>query len=293
MQRILITGATGNVGLEVIKSLSTLNADLKVVAGVRNMEQDKKKLLPYKVSLVRFDFTDSTSYRPALENCQILFLLRPPQISNTKKYFKPLVNIAKEVGIQHIIFLSVQGVEKSFIIPHHKIEKLIIDSKIPYTFLRPAYFMQNFSTTLHKDLVDKHAIFLPAGCAKFTLVDVQDVGAVAARIIVALDTHVNKSYELTCSNKLTFKEMAETLSKGLGVKINYQSPSLLLFYLTKRNEKVPSMFILVMIMLHYLPRFQKEPSVTDWIEKITGTLPTTFEKFIADHKVILTSNHEN
>lgn len=112
MRRIIITGATGNVGMEVIKSLSTLNTDLEIVAGVRDLEQDKEKLLPYKVSLVKFDFTDSTSYRPALENCQILFLLRPPQISDTEKYFKPLLNIAKEVGIQHIVFLSVQGVEK-------------------------------------------------------------------------------------------------------------------------------------------------------------------------------------
>jgi uncharacterized protein YbjT (DUF2867 family) len=284
MQRILVTGATGNVGMEVVKSLCTLNAQLDIVAGVRDIEEDKQKLLPYKVSLKKFDFTDSASYRPALENCQILFLLRPPQISDTEKYFKPLISTAKEVGILHIVFLSVQGVEKSSIIPHHKIEKLIVKSGIPYTFLRPAYFMQNFTTTLRKDLVEKKLIFLPAGNARFTLVDVRDVGEVAARIIVDREKHVNISHELTCTEKLTFKEMAEKLSSGLGTPIKYQSPNLLHFYLRKRKEKVPSMFILVMIMLHYLPRFQKEPSITNWVEKITGNPTRTFERFIADNK---------
>lgn len=293
MQRVLITGATGNVGIEVINSLFALNAPLEIAAGVRDIDQDKQKLLSYKGSLKRFDFTDSTSYRSSLENCEILFLLRPPQISDTRKYFKPLIDIAKEVGIQHIIFLSVQGVEKSSIVPHHKIEKLIVKSGISYTFLRPAYFMQNFTTTLHQDLITKKLIFLPAGNSKFTLVDVRDVGEVAAKIIVDREKHVNKSYELTCGEKLTFKEMAKKLTDGLGTPINYQSPNLLHFYLTKRKEKVPPMFILVMIMLHYFTRFQKEPSITNWVEKITDKQPTTFEQFIEDHKAILISNHEN
>lgn len=287
MQRILVTGATGNVGMEVIKSLCALNAQLEIVAGVRDIEEDKQKLLPYKVSLKKFDFTDITTYSPALENCQILFLLRPPQISDTETYFKPLINFAKQGGIQHIVFLSVQGVEKSSIIPHHKIEKLIKESEIHYTFLRPAYFMQNFSTTLRKDLLAKKLIFLPAGNAKFTLVDVRNVGEVAARIIVDTEKHVNQSYELTCKEKLTFKEMAEKLSSGLGIPIKYESPNLLHFYLTKRKEKVPAMFILVMIMLHYFPRFQKEPAITMCVEEITGEPSTTFDQFVADHKTNL------
>lgn len=293
MQRILLTGATGNVGMEVIKSLCALDPPLEIVAGIRDVEQDKEKLLPYKVSLKKFDFTNIDTYIPAVENCQILFLLRPPQISDTEKYYKPLINSAKQTGIRHIVFLSVQGVEKSSIIPHHKIEKLIMESGISYTFLRPAYFMQNFSTTLREDLLTKKIIFLPAGNAKFTLVDVRDVGKVAATIILDTKNHINKSYELTCTEKLSFQEMAEKLTKGLATQINYQSPPLIHFYLTKRREKVPPMFILVMIMLHYFPRFQKEPSVTNWVEKLTGNHPTTFEKFIVDHKAMLKSNHEN
>ncbi|MBW8359124.1 MAG: NmrA family NAD(P)-binding protein [Weeksellaceae bacterium] len=288
MTKVLITGATGNVGTEVIKSLQYIDHKLAIYAGVRNSIQDRIKLSDYKVNFSQFDFTDVKTYKTALDGCEILFLLRPPQISEVEKYFKPIIDTCKENGVKHIVFLSVQGVEKSKIIPHHKIEKLIVDSKIPYTFLRPAYFMQNFTTTLHNDLVNKKRIYLPAGNAKFTLVDVRDIGVVSSTILTNISLHINKSYELTCNEKLTFSEMARILSDILGTDIQYISPNLVSFFLTKRKEKTPTMFILVMIMLHYLARFQKEPESTNWVEKITNRQPTTFEQFINDNKKALT-----
>lgn len=289
MKKVLVTGATGNVGLAVIKSLNKIPHTLQIVAGIRDSSTDNEKLADYKMDFVQFDFMDFTTYKPALEGCQILFLLRPPQISDTKKYFKPLIEIAKEVGIKHIVFLSVQGVEKSTIIPHYKIEKLIVDSKIPYTFLRPAYFMQNFLGSLHHDLVANKRIFLPAGNAKFTLIDVRDIGDVAAEIIINPTKYANKSYELTNSEKLTFGEMATQLSEGLETEITYKSPDLFTFYWTKRKEKMPFVFIMVMIMLHYLPRFQKEPRNTEGVKNIIGREPITFNQFIKDNKISLTS----
>lgn len=283
MKKILITGATGNVGLEVINSLQKLTHSFEVRAAVRNPEKDAEKLGGLRPTLVPFDFTDPATFRPALIDCDLLFLLRPPQLSEVTKYFKPLIDTAKETGVQCIVFLSVQGVEHSSIIPHHKIEKLIVESGIPYVFLRPAYFMQNFTTTLLPDLLLRKRIFLPAGHAKFTLIDVRDIGAVAALILTDSAKHLHKAYELTNNEKRTFGEMAAALSQELGVTIQYESPNLLRFFWTKRRENVPTMLILVMIMLHYLPRFQKEPAVTDWIEKLTGTPPVSFAQFILDH----------
>ncbi|MBC7845322.1 MAG: NmrA family NAD(P)-binding protein [Flavobacterium sp.] len=288
MTKVLITGATGNVGTEVIKSLQNINHQLDLYAGVRNLITDDNKLENFKIKFAQFDFTDSTTYETALDGCSILFLLRPPQISEVEKYFNPMIDTCRAKGVNHIVFLSVQGAEKSKIIPHHKIEKLIIDSKIPYTFLRPAYFMQNFTTTLHNDLVNKKRIYLPAGNAKFTLIDIRDIGLVSASVLTNTSQHINKSYELTCKEKLSFSEMAKKLSDILHTDIQYISPNLASFFLSKRKEKTPTMLILVMIMLHYFPRFQKDPEITDWIEKITDKQPTTFEQFITDNKKALT-----
>ena len=290
MKNILITGATGNVGTEVIKSLNKLRHTFQIYAGVFNIEKDTPKLKEYKLNALHFDFTNVATYKPALDNCDILFLLRPPQLSEVKKYFNPLIDVAVSCGVKHIVFLSVQGVEKSKIIPHHKIEKLIVESKIPYTFLRPAYFMQNFTTTLQNDLVKHHSIFLPAGNAKFTLVDVTDIGKVAAKILTETAKHLNRCYEITNSEKLSFGEMAEKLSKGLKTEIKYESPSLVRFFMVKRKEKMPFMLILVMIMLHYLPRFQKEPNTTEWVNKIINDEPKTFDEFVLENKKLLIPN---
>jgi len=292
MPNILITGATGNVGTAVIKSLQKQALPINITAGVRDPTTDIIKLNDYNIDMVRFDVTDPSTFTTAFQSIDIIFLLRPPQISAVKKYFKPLINSAVEAGIKHIIFLSVQGVEKSNIIPHHRIETLVVNSKIPYTFLRPGYFMQNFTSILRNDIVNQRRIFLPAGNAKFTLVDIRDIGDVAAAIITNTANHINKSYDLTCYEKLTFYEMAERLSDGLGIKINYDSPNIFSFYRKKYKEKTPAMLILVMIMLHYLPRFQKEPLITDCIEIITGKQPITFEQFIYDNKNLLVNEKD-
>ncbi len=284
MTRVFITGATGNVGIEILAALKKLDHPVEIVTGVRNTEFGNEKLTDFNVSKVAFDFTNIETFLPALQGIDILFLLRPPQISNVKKYFVPLIHAAKKTLVKHIIFLSVQGVENSKIIPHHKIEKLIIESKIPFTFLRPAYFMQNFTTSLHKDLVQNHRIYLPAGNTKFTLIDVSDVGAVTAKILTEPQKHTNKSYELTNRETLTFTEMAEKISEGIGKPIRFISPNLLQFFLTKRKENLPTMLILVMIMLHYLPRFQQIPKTTDWVKTITGHEAKSFKEFVQDNK---------
>lgn len=241
----------------------------------------------FKVNTITFDFTNSDTFTAAFQHIDVLFLLRPPQISNVNKYFVPLIEIAKQSSIKHIVFLSVQGVEKSKIIPHHKIEKLIVDSKIPYTFLRPAYFMQNFTTTLHSDLVRNNSIYLPAGNAKFTVIDVTDIGAVAAIILSKPQNYRNKNFELTNNETLSFAEMATKISTGIGKNISFVSPNLLQFFLTKRKENMPTMLILVMIMLHYFPRFQKTPKTTEWVKIITGQDPMTFDDFVAKNKKLL------
>ena len=285
MKKVLITGATGNVGLEVIKALENIPHDLSVFAGVRDVRKDGEKLAKFEGDPIHFDFEDASTYN-ILAKCDILFLLRPPQISDTEKYFKPLISAAKNYGVKNIIFLSVQGVEKSSIIPHHKIEKLIVESGISYTFLRPAYFMQNFTTTLHQDIVNKQ-IFLPAGNAKFTLIDVRDIGKVAAKIITEISLHINSAYDLTNNERLTFQEMSEKLSKNLHEKITFKSPNLLQFFLRKREENVAFGYILVLIMLHYLPRFQDIPPISNWVKEITGNEPISFSQFVSDYRTEL------
>ncbi|MCL6258850.1 NmrA family NAD(P)-binding protein [Aquiflexum sp. TKW24L] len=280
-KQVLVTGATGNVGFETIKSLLRIDHDLEIVAGVRDVEKEKARFKGMDIKVIPFDFERQDGFGQALYGISILFLLRPPQISDAKKFFQPLVDAAKTAKIEHIVFLSVQGADKNKAIPHYKIEQIILKSGIPFTFLRPAYFMQNFLTTLKKDLVEKNEIYLPAGKAKFTIVDLIDVGEVGARILSKPEMHINQAYDLTNQELLTFGEMAGQLTEVLGKKITFRSPNLVSFYIRKRREGTPAVFILVMVMLHFFPRFQRPSKNSEAIENILAKKPTTFRQFVS------------
>lgn len=113
----------------------------------------------------------------------------------------------------------------------------------------------------------------------FNLIDVKDVGEVAAKILIQPSDHKNKAYDLTNGEQLNFETMCSILSKVIGRKIDFVSPNPLSFFIHKRKEGMATSFILVMIMLHYLPRFQKPHPNSDWVEKLLGKPPTTFITF--------------
>ncbi len=263
MKNILITGATGNVGEAVIKSLRKKEGQFQIIAGLRDETSNHPFSNFGDVLTTHFDFAEQGSMEKSLADCDTLFLLRPPQLSDVKKYFDPLIQLAVDRQVDHIVFLSVQGADTSSFIPHYKIEKSIEQSGISYTFLRLGYFMQNFTTTLRKDIIENDRIYLPAGDAKFALIDVENIGDVAAEVLTLPEEHSDRAYDLTNNELLTFGEMSNIMSDILGREIRYESPNLISFYLTKRREGVPSMYIYVMIMLHFLPRFQKQPSLSD------------------------------
>lgn len=288
IQKILISGATGNVGVEVIRAFPRERQATKIIAAVRNPSRFPDELRESVDGVVKWDIEDPSTFNTALKGIHTLFLLRPPQISDAKKYFLPLVESAQRTGIRHIIFLSVQGADSNSVIPHHKIEQIVLQSGIPYTFLRPAYFFQNYLGNLHKDLIERKEVFLPAGKARFTLIDVRDIAAVTTQVMLRPEEHVAKAYDLTNNELLNFEEMAAILSEELGQKIRYRSPNLIKFFLRKRKEGMPTPLILVMIMLHYLPRFSKPPQRSAWVQKITGRAPVSFATFARDYREPLT-----
>ncbi len=160
---ILVTGATGNTGRELIRYLIR-NTDVQVVAGVRNVEKARRAFPEAdRMRFVHFDFEDARSFPDALQGIQRVFLLRPPHISDVEKYFRPLIGAIAAAGIREVMFLSVQGAARSKVIPHNKIERLIREAGLDSIFRRPSYFMQNLTTTFLSDIRDKHRIVLPAG----------------------------------------------------------------------------------------------------------------------------------
>ncbi len=281
MQKILITGATGNIGIEVIHWLYKLPTKHKVIAGVRNTEKAKAVFPGYdQLEYTRFDFEDTDTFASALEDVTTIFLLRPPHIADVEKYFAPLVKHIESAGIRQVVFLSVQGVEKSKVIPHHKIERLLEESGLEYVFLRPSYFMQNLTSTLKKDIQQKNKIILPSGKAKLNWIDAANIGELAAITLENFSQYKNQKIEITGDENLNFYEVVDVINQNSKASIAYKPVNPISFYFIKKKDGVPAGMIMVMIMLHFLPRFQKDPQRSAAYEKITGKKPNPLSVFV-------------
>jgi len=285
-QQILITGATGNVGKETIKKL--LNSKLEnfnVIAGVRDLNEAKEKLNYNKLRFIKFDFKNKKLIKKSLQHIDKMLLVRPPAISKVKKYILPVIKEAKINDIKHIVFLSLQGVENNPLVPHYKIEKFIKKEKIPYTFLRPSFFMQNLSTTHKKEIKENDEIYIPAGEGKTNFIDVRDI-AEAASLVLREEEHKNKAYELTGKESLSYYEIANILSEELGRKIVYKDPSIIKFFIRKKKEGLSIGKILIMIGLYTVAKLGKANKITNEVQNLLGKEPIKFSEFVKDYKEV-------
>lgn len=272
----LITGATGNVGAAVLMHFpADAHHAVYTTTSRRNTGSETGRWL---------DFEQPDSFVTALQQIDVVFLLRPPQLADVDTYFAPFIAACQRATVKHIVFLSVQGADKIAYIPHAKIEKLIRRSGIAYTFIRPSYFMQNLTTTLHDDIVRHHRLFLPAGEAPFLWVDVDDIGRAIAVVLTHSTQHQNKAYTITGSELLTFGQVSTMLSERIGYGVRYESPNPVRYFFAKRREGMASGLISVMILLHLLPRFQQAPSISPDFLTLTGRQPNTLARFIDRHR---------
>ena len=270
---ILLTGASGNVGREIQQHFGSGNSKLLLASREPTAENERF-----------FDFENLAASKKALQEARCLFLLRPPQLADVGRYFAPLIDACKEAGILHIVFLSVQGAETVSFIPHAKIEKLIRQSGIAYTFVRPSYFMQNLTTAFRDDIKLRNRIEVPAGKAKFLWIDAGDIGRAVARILENPAQHANKAYTLTGNDLLNFSEVSEMLSSLLGRTITYRSPNLFSYYRQKQKAGQPKGAIIATMLIHFLQRFQKLPQATADVVELTGQPPVSLNEFLQKNK---------
>lgn len=271
--------------MAVVRFLVNRDSDVQIIAGVRNMEKAKKALKDFPgIGYRYFDLEKPNTLALALEGIDTLFLVRPPSISNISRYFEPLIDSLKINNIKKVVFLSVQGADSSKVIPHYKIENLLVENGFDYIFLRPGYFMQNLTTTLHQDIIHRRKIILPAGKARFNWIDVENIGEIGAILITRFEEFKRQAFDITGQENLNFHDVTAIMNEYLPVCIEYVPANPVKFYWIKKKEKMPAGMIMVMILLHFLPRFLKEPRISNFYEEITGKKPTPVSSFIQREK---------
>jgi uncharacterized protein YbjT (DUF2867 family) len=281
---ILVTGATGTVGSEVVRQLST-KGQINIRAAVRSANNPTFKDLK-SVDIVELDYNKPETLATAFKDVNKLFLLTPFR-SDMLDLTSNLVNAAKKSGVKYIIKQSVMGaLWEPGITPgrlHRQAEKIIEESGIPFSFLRPNSFMQNFVNFYSPMIKSQRALYSPAGDGKVSFVDVRDIAAVAVHALISDNQHKGKAYNITGPEALSYGQTAEILSKGLGKEIKYVNIPDEDARKGMKDMGMDDWSANSLIELFDITRKGYTSDITSVVEELTGRKPISFSQFVIDY----------
>jgi uncharacterized protein YbjT (DUF2867 family) len=289
---LLVTGATGNVGNELVKQLTSfVSSNLKI--GIRaavHSQNNVDKLAQHakSVEIVTMDYNKPETVAAALDNVSTLFLLTLPSLHMANTSLK-VISEAKKNGVEYVVKQSVFGAdaEPGILIGrlHRQEEKIIEESGIAYTFIRPSAFMQNLVNYFGYTIKTQNAIFLPVGEGKVSFVDARDVAAVAAKLLLRThDTRYdNTAISVTGSEALSYSQCAEVISKQIGRKIAHID-------VTEEDARkgLKGMGTEDWLVEAILEEFQQtklgnRSRASNTVEEILGRKPNSFGRFVNDY----------
>ena len=285
-ETILVTGATGTVGGEVVRQLASTDSKVNIKAAGHSLQELEKNIEDDRIKSTQIDFNEPETLRDALKSTDKVFLLTPFQSDMLQYSSNMLEEIKNARDIKHIVKLSVMGAEFE---PggrlHLQAEKMIIGSGIPYTFLRPNAFMQNFVNFYSHIIKEKGILSVPAGDGKVSFVDARDIAAVAVQVLIGNNDgkYNSKTYDITGPEAISYNDAVNILSEQVGKKISYVDVS--------KDDAIKAMkdigldeWLIDIILEGYnnLIKGYFSP-VTTVVEEIVGRKPISFNEFAKEH----------
>jgi uncharacterized protein YbjT (DUF2867 family) len=274
---ILVTGATGTIGSEVVGQL--LAADERPRAFVRDRDK-ARRLLGEQVEQVVGDLDRPETIEAALAGVDRLFLLTT-QSSRQPHWERTVIAAAAGgAGVARVVKLSVFRAEEQsplrFARQHREAERALERSGLAWTMVRPVFLMQNL-----RAMVRDSAIYTAAGDGRVAMIDARDIAAVA---VAALTTpgHEGKIYTLTGPEALTFDDVARNLSRQSRTQIRHVRVSVDDVRTALESAGVAAWFADDMARLHGMLAAGYEDLVTDDVRAVTGSPARTLAQFVRD-----------
>jgi len=279
---VLVIGAPGNVGTPLVDRLLAAGVPVRVAAHAIDRAG---RFAEAGAEVVRFDMTDPTTFG-AFDGVRRMFLLRPPAIADVDGVIAPVIEAARERGVEHIVFLSIQGADRNRLVPHRAVEDYLRKHGPAWTFIRASYFMQNLATTHLADIVERDEIFIPAGRRSRTAhVDARDVAAVAAQALTE-DGHAGQAYTPTGPRAMTYDECAAIMSDVLGRTIRYADPAPWTYWRRMSARGMPIGMRAVTLGIYTAARFGLAAALTGDVQRLTGRPPIDFADFALAYRQV-------
>ncbi len=280
---ILVTGATGTIGSEVVRQLVTSGQHPRAL--VRDPTTARQRL-GGQVEPVVGDLDRPETIAAALAGVDRVFLLTT-QSAQQPQWEQGVIQAATRAGVGHLVKLSVFRADAQSPLQvarqHGQVERALARSGLAYTVLRPVFFMQNLL-----GMVRDGTIATATGNGRVAMVDARDIAAVA---VAALGSHghAGKVYTLTGPQALSFDEVARIVSQQAGRQLRHVRvlPDAVRDALQARG--VAAWFAADMAKLHGMLAAGYEEIVTGDVRSVTGSPPRTLARFAADFTGALTA----
>jgi uncharacterized protein YbjT (DUF2867 family) len=277
---ILLTGVTGKTGGETAKQL--LAKGVKIRAIVRNPAK-AEDLKAAGVELVVGDIGDAAVVRQALQGVEKAMLVLPngkTQQANEQQF----TDLAKAAGVKHLVKMSsmeaVAHAETPIPQAHWAVEEYIRASGIPWTMVKPNFFMQNLLGSANSIKTQKK-FSLPMGEGTTGMADIRDIAAVCAEVLTG-QGHTGKSYEITGPEVLTFHDVAARFSEVLGEKIEYVPMPMDQFRQRMTGVLEPWHLNAVCELFREIAEIGLDHT-TDTFRQLMGREPRSVTQFVRDH----------
>jgi uncharacterized protein YbjT (DUF2867 family) len=279
---ILVIGATGTVGGEVMRRLAAAGERVRaLVRDPRKASQRPGEQVEYAVG----DLDRPETLQAGLAGVERIFLLTR-QSSRQVDQERGVIQAAAGAAVRHIVKLSVFHAEERSPLQvtrqHRQSERALQDSGLAYTILRPPFFMQNLL-----GMIRGGAIYTAAEDGRIAMIDARDVAAVAAAALTS-PQHQGQIYTPTGPQALSFDEVARILSEQTGEQIRHvRVPPDAVRDAVQASGR-PGWFADDMARLHTMLAVGYENVLTEDVHTATGHPPRTLAQFARDFSSALT-----
>ena len=285
---ILVTGATGKVGQEVVRQLAT--------AGVpaRALVRDPTLASPIRIpgiDIVVGDLARPETLTAAFAGAEKVFLLTPAAPDQVELQSNAL-EAARRAGARHIVKVSVAGGPDAGTQIgrwHWTTEKQIEASGLGFTFLRPTLYMQQI-LAYAPSIAATSSFSAPMGAGEIAVVDTRDVASVAVTVLTE-DGHDRRIYDLTGPEALSYDRMADAISDAIGKKVVYAHvpPE----YTRKQMiaDGFPRWLVDDMLVLAASFRDGYGAAVTSAVAEVAKHPPRSFRQFARDYAHVFREGH--
>ena len=284
MKKILVTGATGSLGMGVITTiLSKTNA--KNVYALARSEEKAAPLKELGVNVRIGDYDDYDSLLTAFKGIETLYMVSNTDVSKRITQQNNVVEAALKAGIGHVVYTSYQRKTEFPDSPirhvaagHLNTEAKLKESGIAYTILKHGTYTEMIPVFAGHDVLTKHLIYVPAGDGKTSFVRRNDLSEAGA--IILLDEtgkYDNQSLELTGPKALSWGEIADIIGSITNLPIKYVSPSEDEYKKVAMEAGVPAGYVNLFANFSKVIKAHECDKTTSTLEEVLGHRATAVE----------------